>query len=69
MLDLEDANEDRFAAFAVQPAVILPRDSGCISRATGKLYGAIPADILAGGMVQIALNGFPEKLVEIDKLP
>ncbi|KAK5994283.1 hypothetical protein PT974_04755 [Cladobotryum mycophilum] len=68
LCDLEDANKDLFEVFAVQPAVILPRDAGCMSKVIGKLYGGIPADILMRGMVRVALHDFPERLIETDKL-
>ncbi len=53
----------------MQPTAILPRDSGCMSKFSGKLYGGVAAGALTAGMVQIALGGFPEQLIETDSLP
>lgn len=40
-----------------------------MASATAKLYGAVPAGKLTRGMVQIALHGSSESMVDAVKLP
>lgn len=66
---LEEANPETFEYYAVQPTAILARDAGCMTKSTGKLYGAVPAGTLTMAMVKIALAGFPQHHVEMEQLP
>lgn len=64
MCDLADANKDSLEVWCVRPSGILPSDAGTMTKCVGKLYAAIGVDRLASDMVKIALEGYPERLIE-----
>ncbi|RTE84798.1 hypothetical protein BHE90_000556 [Fusarium euwallaceae] len=61
-------NEDRLDVWCARPSGILPSDVGYFGILTGKLYGAIKVDDLAGALVRIALNGSSKQIIESEEL-
>lgn len=67
-MELQEQNNDVFQAWCVRPSGISPADVGLAKRAVGLLFSAIGVDQLAKAMVRIALDGYPEQIVENAKL-
>lgn len=68
MLVGSNINIDFKKALAIAQSVVLPRESGCMASAASKLYGGVPAGRLTRGMVQIALHGSLENIIDAAKL-
>lgn len=68
LAELQDCSGNEFQAWFMRPSVILPADSGCMAKGTGKLYGGVPVEDLAEGMVKVALHGYHERTIEMGML-
>lgn len=68
LVDLQTASNNEFQVWFMRPSVILPAGSGCMARGTGKLYGGVPVEDLAEGMVKVALHGYHERVIEMNML-
>ena len=60
---LSELQEGGFKAFCVRPSGILDSGAGLAQRVTGVLFGAIGADVVARGMVRVALGGYKREIV------
>ncbi|KAJ4252780.1 hypothetical protein NW762_010686 [Fusarium torreyae] len=60
--------DNQFDVWCARPSGVLPSDTGLLGRATGKLYGAIQVQNLAGALVRIALKGYQKQIIESDEL-
>lgn len=68
LAELQDRSGNDFQAWFMRPSVILPADSGCMAKGTGKLYGGVPVEDLAEAMVKVALHGHQERIIEMNML-
>ena len=68
LCNLADAHKDLFEVWCVRPSGILDADASWFSKFTGKSYGAMTDDQVARAMIHIASQGYPERIIESDKL-
>ncbi|KAI5456379.1 hypothetical protein BGZ63DRAFT_429038 [Mariannaea sp. PMI_226] len=68
LLKLADVEKNRFEAFCPRPSGVLAADTGTLGRVSGKLMGFILVQDLADAMIQIALKGYPKRIIESSDL-
>ncbi|KAF4453891.1 hypothetical protein FALBO_15915 [Fusarium albosuccineum] len=65
---LADDDKNQFEVWCARPSAILPSEAGLLSRLSGRLYDAILAHDLAIALVNVALEGHSERIIESGEL-
>ncbi|KAF5010253.1 hypothetical protein FDECE_3571 [Fusarium decemcellulare] len=65
---LADDDKNQFEVWCARPSAILPSEAGLLSRLSGRLYDAILAHDLARALVNVALEGHSERIIESGEL-